>query len=229
MNFEKELNKRKKEEESKEEKIMKRYEGYVSNAYLIYYFLQYFIMKAKKAKHNEIRQMSHNKLLEKQEKLKELDIENDNQRKLILKKIQKMEKKKLDHDKEKDKFYKKIKEDLDNHFVEIKNNQKLILKDADEMRQDVLIYENYKFNLALKKDKLNFNKRNQSRSKTLENQREKENEMKQFKRIMSGLQDESVIKKTERQKRQLYNEKVKKEKEEKKKEEEKKLEKLGVI
>jgi hypothetical protein len=39
MNFEKELNKRKKEEESKEEKIMKRYEGYVSNAYLIYYFL----------------------------------------------------------------------------------------------------------------------------------------------------------------------------------------------
>ena len=39
INFEKELNKRKKEEESKEEKIMKRYEGYVSNAYLIYYFL----------------------------------------------------------------------------------------------------------------------------------------------------------------------------------------------
>ena len=77
--------------------------------------------------------------------------------------------------------------------------------------------------------KLNANKRNQSLSKTLENQREKENEMKQFKRIMSGLQDESVIKKTERQKRQLYNEKVKKEKEEKKKEEEKKLEKLGII
>ena len=229
MNFEKELNKRKKEEESKEEKIMKRYEGYVSNAYLIYNLLQYFIMKAKKAKHNEIRQMSHNKLLEKQEKLKELDIENDNQRKLILKKIQKMEKKKLDHDKEKDEFYKKIKEDLDNHFVEIKNNQKLLSKEVDEIRQDVLFYENYKFNLAIKKDKLNVNKRNQSLSKTLENQKEKENEMKQFKRIMSGLQDESVIKKTERQKRQLYNEKVKKEKEEKKKEEEKKLEKLGVI
>ena len=30
-------------------------------------------MKAKKAKHNKIRQMSHNKLLEKQEKLRELD------------------------------------------------------------------------------------------------------------------------------------------------------------
>ena len=44
-------------------------------------------MKAKKAKHNEMRQMSHNKLLEKQEKLRELDIENDNQRKLILKKL----------------------------------------------------------------------------------------------------------------------------------------------
>ena len=76
---------------------------------------------------------------------------------------------------------------------------------------------------------MNVNKRNQSLSKTLENQKEKENEMKQFKRIMSGLQDESVIKKTERERRQLYNEKVKKEKEEKKREEEKKLEKLGVI
>ena len=186
-------------------------------------------MKAKKAKHNEIRQMSHNKLLEKQEKLRELDIENDNQRKLILKKIQKMEKKKLDHDKEKDEFYKKIKEDLDNHFVEIKNNKKLLSKDIDEMRQDVLFYENYKFNLSLQKDKLNVNKRIQSLSKTLENQKEKANEMKQFTRIMSGLQDEAVIKKTERQKRQLYNDKVKKEREEKKREEEKKLEKLGVI
>ena len=39
VNFEKELNKRKKEEESKEEKIMKRYEGYVSNEYLKYNLL----------------------------------------------------------------------------------------------------------------------------------------------------------------------------------------------
>ena len=76
---------------------------------------------------------------------------------------------------------------------------------------------------------MNANKRIQSLSKTLENQKEKANEMKQFTRIMSGLQDESVIKKTERQRRQLYNEKVKKEKEEKKREEEKKLEKLGII
>ena len=42
MNFEKELNKRKKEEESKEEKIMKRYEGYVSNAYLILFIIVFY-------------------------------------------------------------------------------------------------------------------------------------------------------------------------------------------
>lgn len=186
-------------------------------------------MKAKKAKHNEIKQVSQNKLLERQEKLKELDIENDNQRKMILKKIQKMEKKKLDHDKEKDEFYKRIKENLENHFVGIKNNKKLLSKDVDDMRQDILFYENYKFNLALERDKLNVNKRNQTLNKTLENQKEKENEMRRFARIMSGLQDDSVIKKTDRQRRQLYNEKVKKEREEKKREEEKKLEKLGVI
>jgi hypothetical protein len=41
-NFEKELDKRKKEEESKEEKIMKRYEGYVSNAYLILFIIVFY-------------------------------------------------------------------------------------------------------------------------------------------------------------------------------------------
>jgi hypothetical protein len=42
-NFEKELDKRKKEEESKEEKIMKKYEGYVSNEYLINNLLHIYL------------------------------------------------------------------------------------------------------------------------------------------------------------------------------------------
>lgn len=43
VNYEKELKKRKKEEEFKEEKIMKRYEGYVSNTYLIYKLLHIYL------------------------------------------------------------------------------------------------------------------------------------------------------------------------------------------
>ena len=53
--------------------------------------------------------------------------------------------------------------------------------------------------------------------------------MMEFKKIMNLLQEDSVKTKTDKERRQMYNEKVKKEREEKKKEEEKKLEKLGII
>ena len=59
-------------------------------------------MKDKKAKQNEQKKISSNKLLEKKERLKEIDIENDRQRRLIIKKIQKMEKRKIELDKKKD-------------------------------------------------------------------------------------------------------------------------------
>ena len=53
--------------------------------------------------------------------------------------------------------------------------------------------------------------------------------MKEFKKIMNSLQDDSIINKNYKQRRQMYNEKVKKDREEQKREEEKKLEKLGII
>ena len=51
-------------------------------------------MKDKKAKQKEKKAIANNKLLEKKEKLKELDLEKDKQRKLILKKIHKWKRKK---------------------------------------------------------------------------------------------------------------------------------------
>ena len=46
---------------------------------------------------------------------------------------------------------------------------------------------------------------------------------------MNSLQDESICNKNDKQRRIMYNEKVKKELEEKRKEEEKRLEKMGII
>ena len=167
--------------------------------------------------------------MEKREKIKELDLENDKQRKLIMKKIKNMEKKKIELDKRKDEFYQRIKEDINTHLEGAKNNKNLLQKEEEEKREDILDYENYKFNLALEKELGIQSKRANSQYKSLEKQREVENRMKEFKKIMNSLQDDSVSTKNEKQRRLLYNEKVKKEREEKKREEEKKLEKLGII
>ena len=102
-------------------------------------------------------------------------------------------------------------------------------KEEDERREDILYYENYKFNLAIEKDAGNFSKKQNSQNKTIENQKETESRMMEFKKIMNLLQEDSVKTKTDKERRQMYNEKVKKEREQRKKEEQKKLEKLGII
>ena len=167
--------------------------------------------------------------MEKREKIKELDLENDKQRKLIMKKIKNMEKKKIELDKRKDEFYQRIKEDINTHLEGAKNNKNILLKEEEEKREDILDYENYKFNLALEKELGIQSKRANSQYKSLEKQKEVENRMKEFKKIMTSLQEDSVTTKNDKQRRKMYNEKVKKEREEKKREEEKKLEKLGII
>ena len=168
-------------------------------------------MKDKKAKEKQKKEISKNKLLEKREKLKELDIEKDKQRRLIIKKIQKMEKKKMEYDKKKEEFYQKIKEDINTHMEGAKNKQKNMEKENDEKREDILDYENYKFNLALEMETNMKTKRANSQYKTIENQKEIENRMKEFKKIMTSLQEDSVTTKNDKQRRKMYNEKVKKE------------------
>ena len=83
--------------------------------------------------------------------------------------------------------------------------------------------------MALEKESNIKIKRANSQYKTIENQKQAEDRLKEFKKIMTSLQDDSVITKNYKQRRQMYNEKVKKEREEQKREEEKKLEKLGII
>ena len=186
-------------------------------------------MKEKKERQKEKKELSNNKLMEKKERLKEIDKQNDNQRKKIIKKIEIMEKKKMEIDKEKDEHLQKLREIRDSRLRETKNNRILLSKEDDEIRRDILDYENYKFEMSLGKYNKNTKKRANSQHNSISRQREEEKKLKNFMKIMNTLQGDSVIKKTDRQKRMMYNEKIKKEKEEKKKEEEKKLEELGLI
>ena len=69
--------------------------------------LKDIILLWKKEKEKEKKEIANNKLMIKKERLKELDIENAQKRKKIVKKIQKMEKRKLEFDKKKVNFIKK--------------------------------------------------------------------------------------------------------------------------
>ncbi len=140
-----------------------------------------------------------------------------------------MEKRKLEFDKKKEEIYQRKKEENNNHLQNAKDKQNQLQKEENERREDILFYENYKFNLALEKEAGNKSKKQNSQIKTIENQKEAENKLKEFKKIMTTLQVDSVKTKTDEERRKMYNEKVKKEREEKKKEEEKELEKLGII
>jgi len=186
------------EEELQKEKAFKKYEGY------------YFIMKEKKERQKEKKEISNNKLMEKQERLKELDLKNDKERKKIIKKLEIMEMKKQQIDKEKEEYLQKIKEIRDAHFQETYNNKKLLSKEEEERRLDILDYENYKFDLALRHDYGNKKRRINSQSKIISSQKEEEQKLKSFMKIMNNLQDDSVSKKNEKEKRMMYNGKARK-------------------
>ena len=140
-----------------------------------------------------------------------------------------MERKKVLIDQEKENFLQKIKDIRNNHLKETNNNKKMISKEEELRRGDILYFENYKFDRALGKDVGNKKKRAVSQYRSIAQQIEDQEKMKDFMRVLNTLQDDSISKKNDRQKRQMYNEKVRKEREEKRKEEEKRLEKLGLI
>ena len=186
-------------------------------------------MKEKREKLREQKKIEKDKLAQKQERLRLLDEQNEKQRKNILRKIRKMEKKKEELDRRKDEFYQQIKEGMNMKVQGTIENKNNISKEEDLKREEVLEYESYVFNKIKEREAGTFSKRAQSQSRTIQNQKDNQVKMREFKKIMNSLQDNSVTNKNDKQKRKMYNEKVKKDLEEKRKEEEKRLEKLGLI
>ncbi len=161
-------------------------------------------MKEKKLKQNEKKQKENEKMEEKKEKLKEMDRQNEKNKKKILKRIEVMEKKKLIIDKEKGENIQRMRNIRNNFLKETNNNKKMLSKEEDLRRDDILYFENYKFDKALGKDNGDKKKRAISQYRTIANQKEDEQKMKDFMKELSSLQDESIIKKNDKQKRDMY-------------------------
>ena len=185
-------------------------------------------MKGINQKRKEKSIIIKNKLAEKQERLKELEIKHDKERKMIMKKMEIMQMKKMALDKAKEENLLKIKTIRDNKFEKTKVNKSMIELKEKERRENILYDEEEKFDRALSKEnKYNYLKLF-SRYQTIGYQKEKDRKMKNFIKQRNILQSQSIIKKNAKQRRQIYIDKLRREAEERRKEEEKRMELLGI-
>ena len=183
-------------------------------------------MKAIKEKRKEKSVIMHDKLLEKQEKLKELEKKHDKERKMIMKKIENMTMKKISLDKIKEENLLRIKNLRDNKFEKAKLNKSMIELKEKERRENILYDEEEKFYRVKSLENKNDSIKSYSIYQTIGYQKEKDEKMKNFLKQMNILQSQSIFKKNFKQRKQIYINKLRKEAEERRKEEEKRMEKL---
>ena len=185
-------------------------------------------MKDKRDKQKEKSQKIVERLIEKQEKLKEIKKEREKYKKKLENKLEKITQKKELLDKKREMKYENIKKQRSKLFKKIKINKKEIEKEEGLRREDILIEEQNKLGKFYLKEDFDKIELNNIKSKTLELFQKDYELRKDFLKKMSKLKDESVFKKSDKQKRKIYNDQLKLEAERRKIEEEEKLEKLKV-
>jgi hypothetical protein len=185
-------------------------------------------MKALNEKREEKSTVMKDKLKEKQERLIELEKKNNLERKLIIKKLERMESRKNEFDKIKEEKLRSIKSIRDSKFERMRSNKSALEAREKKRRENILFDEEEKFGRALNKENKNDAIKSSSKYKTLGQQKFKEEKMKYFLKEMNLLKNQSIMKKNDRQKKQIYIAKLRREAEERKKEEEKRLEALGL-
>ena len=140
-----------------------------------------------------------------------------------------MQEKKNELDKIKEENLMKIKSSRELKFEKMRTNRSVIELIENKRRQSILIDEEEKFDRALNRENKNDSIKSNSRYKTLGEQKYKDEKMKLFLKEMNNLKNQSIMKKNDRQKKQIYINKLRREAEERKKEEEKRLEALGLV
>ena len=183
-------------------------------------------MKDKKEKQREKSRKLSEKLIEKQERLKKIKKEREKYKKNLENKIEKMTQKKELYDRKRDIELQNIKRQRDELFKRNQINRREIEKEEEERREEILFEENNIFGRI--KDRDNWGKRdiNNIKNRTLILFQEDNELRKNFLKQLSKLKEESVSKKSDKQKRKIYTDKLKAEAERKRKEEEERLEKL---
>ena len=160
-------------------------------------------------------------MIEKAERLVELEKQNEKKRNDILNKIKTMDSKKEIFEKNK---YEKILENKklrEQRFASCLKNRKELLVEEDERRKDILFYQSIMLGRSLSRDNVFRKKRLNASEKTVNEQMTLEKNLTLFNRKMNMLKSQSIYKKTMEERYKIFKDLKKKEAERKKELEEK--------
>ena len=160
-------------------------------------------------------------MIEKAERLVELEKQNEKKRNDILNKIKTMDSKKEIFEKNK---YEKILENKklrEQRFASCVKNRKEMLIEENERRKDILFYQSIMLGRSLSRDNVFRKKRLNASEKTVNEQMTLERNLTLFNRKMNMLKSQSIFKKTMEERYKIFKELKKKEAERKKELEEK--------
>ena len=201
-------------EQQIKERDEKAFEKYTKN---------YWLKKERAQKKKE----DKNKELKHLEAIKELQEQNEEERmkkqKAYIKKLNDMTTKRLRLEEKRQIEYENIINEQNQKFAKTKINLENYKKTDELIRQNILEYQRALVFRGLDKDQATSLKRSNARENIILSQMEMGRKLNQFNREMNKLKDESILKKSFEQRRQIYKDLLKAEAEKKKKEEEEKL------
>ena len=201
-------------EQQIKERDEKAFEKYTKN---------YWLKKERAQKKKE----DKNKELKHLEAIKELQEQNEEERmkkqKAYIKKLNDMTTKRLRLEEKRQIEYENIINEQKQKFAKTKINLENYKKTDELIRQNILEYQRALVFRGLDKDQATSLKRSNARENIILSQMEMGRKLNQFNREMNKLKDESILKKSFDQRRQIYKNLLKAEAEKKKKEEEEKL------
>ena len=201
-------------EQQIKERDEKAFEKYTKN---------YWLKKERAQKKKE----DKNKELKHLEAIKELQEQNEEERmkkqKAYIKKLNDMTTKRLRLEEKRQIEYENIINEQKQKFAKTKINLENYKKTDELIRQNILEYQRALVFRGLDKDQATSLKRSNARENIILSQMEMGRKLNQFNREMNKLKDESILKKSFDQRRQIYKDLLKAEAEKKKKEEEEKL------
>lgn len=207
---------------SENDEIVKATKEKCLQKYIGFYWQRKALEREKKKKYKKTR----NKLIEKTEKLEEIEKENETKRTQILSKIKTMVEKKEKFDLAKLKKNLEFKKERDEKFLICKTNRENLAEEETQKRQEIL---DYQFELINKFDekKRNINKILEKKNNPIECQKNFVKNLGLFNKKMNQIKEMSVLRKTNEEKLKMYLDMKKAEEEKRKKEiEDKLLEKM---
>ena len=164
---------------------------------------------------------SHHRLLEKAEKIEEIEKNNLLKKKELMKKLNTIEKRKEVLLKQRNDeimlFNKRRKE----YSKKCKRKRQMMLRELSDIRLDVLDYQSTVLKRCAEKEKLFELRRTQSTDKTLYDQMNLQKNMRSFVKKMEQIKSDNVMRKSADTRRKIFFQRKKEEEEKKKKEEQK--------